>query len=818
VYWHLTVVAGFVLCMAFSAGAWAAETWTVVVGEALAEDEAIQVALDDLIETGAVHGIDFAVTDDAALPGGNVLVVGNSSRNAQLARLVSEEAFDLDAPGDDQGYTICTTARGGRRIVAVAGGSAIGDVYGLYWVWDRIRVHKRLPDIDVTRVPTLKVRMGAAWGRRGFNGNSKEQMRRALRHSSNWVAGPAVLDLVPWEAEPERTVNAGNRDKTRKLIEYAHALHMKYFAFANEFTYHPSLLQQHGATLSPEDPKFWDALQDKFRKLFTALPELDGIELCNDDISGFWDNYRAYDVLHESPESDWSYAKRFRTFVQKVQEVVVDEFDKTYFHFTWGLRLHEQHCQAEVYCDIFTDDVPVEGLVCIPKITTADRWWHQPYNPTFNQTQHDTVVCFETMNYYEGGNANIFPTFSGQYFQTGLQTILLPEDSNVKGAATLAGAHADDWGTTNAYSYVLYRLMWDPDEDIEVIARDFCAIHFGPEAAEAMAGIYLLSPSAYKYGLHIEPVSYGQYNSFLHMRAGTFPAEGYSEIDGGREHVAFLREIYLRCKPWLTETFLYLDHGLAVAEDMRARYDAVRPHIADPAVAEEVENRLNMTRLLIATNIGYVKTIFAYFEYMDRPTETRRAALDDAHAGLVEAREAFVNAPGFGYQLFGVNQIIANARAALDNVAAAKTALENAPTRAQLEQTIADQQRRYAEVLQKHGEEAVHFAHLEAQIDGRDILNIRGDTYTIDHLRWDGPHVKECTFVVPLPQEGVTVVPKDIYSRPIHPFVLEQPTEENDYTVRIYLDDLPGSKDWVICDLYYVPQPPESLGLALPWK
>ena len=64
----------------------------------------------------------------------------------------------------------------------------------------------------------------------------------------------------------------------------------------------------------------------------------------------------------------------------------------------------------------------------------------------------------------------------------------------------------------------------------------------------------------------------------------------------------------------------------------------------------------------------------------------------------------------------------------------------------------------------------------------------------------------------------VTVVPKDIYSRPMHPFVLEQPTEDNDYTVRIYLDDLPGGKDWVICDLYYIPKAPASLGLALPWQ
>jgi Domain of unknown function (DUF4838) len=794
-----------------------AESWTVVVGDALAEDEAVRVAVEDLRETGTACGIEFSVTGDTVLPDGDVLVLGAPARNAQTARLVSDGILDLDAVDDEQGYTIRTVAHEGNRIVVVTGGSVIGEVYGLYWVWDRIRVHKRVPDINVTRIPALKVRVGAAWGRHGHGGSNREQMRAALRHTSNWVAGPNVLDLVPWDAEPERATNAENREKTQALIAYAHALHMKYFSFSNEFTYHPSLLEEHGATLSPDDPKLWDAVQGKFRKLFEALPELDGIELCNDDISGFWDNYKAYDVLHENPECDWSYPKRFRTFVKNVREVVADEFGKTYFHFTWGLTAHEQHCQAEVFREIFTDDVPAEGLYLMPKITTADRWWHQPYNPTFNQTPHDTVVCFEMMNYYEGGHTNIFPTFSGQYFQAGLQTFLLPENCNLKGAATLAGVGEDTWDTRSAYAYVLNRLMWDPDEDMATIARDFCAIHFGPEAADAMAEIYLLSPSAYKYGLHIEPVSYGQYNSFLHMRVGIFPVEGYPTIDGGREHLEFLREIYLRCKPWKTETLLYLEHGLSVADTMVAKFEAAKSAIADPELAREVEERLNMTRLLIDTNIGYVRTTFALFDYLDAHSEENRAALAEACGSLVDAREAFVNAPGFGYTLFGVDQVIKNARAALDDVGAARTALERAPTRSQLEETIAGQQRRYAEVLEQYASEAVHFAHFEAMIDGRDILSITGDKHRIDHLRWDGPEVKECSIRVPLPREAVTVVPKDIYSRPIHPFVLEQPTEVNDYTVRIYLDDLPGGKDWVICDLYYIPRPPKELGLELPW-
>ncbi|MBI3118493.1 MAG: hypothetical protein HYZ00_07390 [Candidatus Hydrogenedentes bacterium] len=794
----------------------AEERWAVVVSDALAQDEAVKLALADVQEAGTACGLVFLPQDDAAWPDGNVLLVGGAESNVQSGRLAAAGVLDGEATNDDEGYTLQTVANNGQRVLCVAGGSPIGTAYGLYWIYDRLRVYRALPDLNGARLPALKVRVGAAWGRRGHGGNTKAQMRAALRMSLNWVAGPAVLDLVPWATEPENSTNAQHREDARGLIDYAHRLHMKYFSFANEFTFHPSLIQEQGAELSPCDPQFWGVVQEKFRKLFTALLELDGIELCNDDISGFWDNYRAYDLLHETPECEWSYEKRFRTFVQKVHEVVAGEFGKTYFHFTWGLSAHEQHVQPAVFREIFTQDIPTNNLYLVPKITQGDRWWHQAYNNTFNLTPHETIVCFEPMNYYEGGDSNIFPTFSGQYFQRGLQYLLAPSRGNVRGAATLANAPGDAWDTYGAYAYVLYRLMWDPNEDMRQIARDFCAIQFGPEAAETMAELYLMSPVAYKYGLHIEPISYGQFNSFLHMRVGTFPVEGFPTVDGGHEHVEFLREIYLRCDPWREETLEDLNHGAAVTDQMIGKFHEARPSL-QPTIAAEVEQRLNMTRLLLATNNAYVRLIFAYFDYLERDSGGKRVALQTAFDNLVAARDAFMRAPGYGYQLFGIDQFMLNAKAALDDVGAAKQALASAPDRVELEAAVARQQEQYKRVLAQYADKAVHFAHFEMLIDGQELLHIAGDKPRVEHLRWDGPLVREMKILQPLPKSSVTVIPKDLYSRPLHPFVLEQPSPENGFTVRIYLDDLPGGQDWFNCDLYYIPEPPEKLGLQPPW-
>jgi hypothetical protein len=789
-----------------------ATKWEIILGRQHQTDEAIKAAVEDLKSAGAKCQLEFEVRDDTSDLDRNCILVGAPDRNEQTAKLAGD--LRKTAVAHPQGFEIVTRQVAGRKVIVVAGGSVVGDVYGLYWVWDRILVHRALPDVQIRRVPVLENRISPAWGSQGSDGASPQEMRNALRYGLNWVSGPAILDLVPWGAEPERSRNEENRKRAKELIGYAHSLHLKFFSFANEFTYHPSLLQEFGAQLSPCDPRFWEAVRAKFRRLFQAVPELDGIELCNDDLSGFWDNYRAFDVMHDAPECEWPLDKRFRTFVQTVQQVVADEFHKTYFQFTWSLVSHEQHNQPDVFRKIFTPEVPLTNLFLIPKITATDRWWFQPFNPTFNLTRHRTVVGFETMNYYENSETHLFPTFAGPYYQAGLQFLLRTPDPNVRGSGYRAGPESTGWDTESLTAYTLSRLSWDPKEDIEQILRDFCAIHFGPEAAEGMARVYLLSAHAYKYGLHIEPVSYGQFNSLLQIRVGTFPVEGFPELDGGKEHIDFLESIYLRCKPWQEETFVYLDHGLAQAAQMEQLFAEVQPKIRDANLARAVESALSMTRLLIQVNNLYVKTAFAYFGYREKPDPERRKALDELYERLLSARSEFMHLPGFGYQLFGVDQLAVNVKEMLDDREKAENKLTQASSRAEVSSLILGAQENYREILRSHAQEAVPFLHFDGMIDGRDILSVQGGHWSIQHLQWDGPEVKSCQVMEPLPNRAVTVIPKDIESRPPHQFILDQPSKENGYRVRVYLYDAPAGKGVNQFDLYYIPKTPEELGLT----
>ncbi|MCK5704017.1 MAG: hypothetical protein KAI29_22830, partial [Cyclobacteriaceae bacterium] len=205
------------------------------------------------------------------------------------------------------------------------------------------------------------------------------------------------------------------------------------------------------------------------------------------------------------------------------------------------------------------------------------------------------LAVLEPMNYYESSKSNIFPTYPGPYFQAGLQSVLEVPNSNLKGLSFDLYA-PDDFKTYRLTAYTLFRLGWNYLEDPEQIAEDFCAIYFGPDAAKGMADIYMLSPVAYKYGLFIEPVAYGEFNSLPHIRVGVFPAQGYPAIDNGKKHLAFWRQIYLRCKPWISGTYDDLDHGLEVANQMEEMYKSVKPLIKDRLLARQVGHSLEMTQ------------------------------------------------------------------------------------------------------------------------------------------------------------------------------------------------------------------------------
>ncbi|MCK5704018.1 MAG: hypothetical protein KAI29_22835 [Cyclobacteriaceae bacterium] len=344
--------------------------FSIIVSENQLNDEAMNVAIGDLVDTGEELGISFKIINTQPEKEESAIIIGNAERNDLAGQIMAQSNILIEEIVNSEGYVIKTQLNYGQKYLFVSGGSAIGDIYGLYWVLDRLRVFKDIPDINIVRAPSHTVRYSRVRVR------SKEDINRSLRFGLNLVYVGDPLTLCSWGAEPEDTENKKNREEVKELIDYAHKLNMKCIAFGTDFTYHHNLLKEFNARLSPCDEGMWNVLQEKYRRILKALPELDGVATFTGPESSFSGNYEKFDLMHTDQNCGWSLEKRYRTFVKKVHEVVVGEFNKIYHHRTWMTNSYEQQARHEVYKNIFTDEVPIKNLFLIPSFTQNDRWWH----------------------------------------------------------------------------------------------------------------------------------------------------------------------------------------------------------------------------------------------------------------------------------------------------------------------------------------------------------------------------------------------------------------------------------------------------------
>jgi hypothetical protein len=252
---------------------------------------------------------------------------------------------------------------------------------------------------------------------------------------------------------------------------------------------------------------------------------------------------------------------------------------------------------------------------------------------------------------------------------------------------------------------------------------------------------------------------------------------------------------------------------------MAGKLQMAKKLIDDQSMAEEVEKSVKLTYGLIKTNNLYVKTFFKYFEYREQPTEKNKLLLTKTVEELKAMMAEFLQMPGCVYRLDGMEQLVLNVNQALENLPNAEKLLANAPNEEEIQKIISDLQQKYVEIFDNYKKEAIKLLHWEARVDGSDLMKVKGDQLQIEHLRYDPIVEMTYKFENPLPAKEITVIPVDIQSRSYGPFVLEQPTEKNNFTATIYLSDFPfHGYSWWKLDLYYIQEKPETLGIVAPWQ
>lgn len=686
----------------------------------------------------------------------------------------------------------------------IRGASEVGCARGLIYLADRIRIEGRLPKLEIDLQPAFPLRfMHVGVGsldlaQEPYFDESRyasvldatgEEIKQAFLRGANRAIFHSTYRISTWTDPPDSERTKIYRRLYADAARLAHSYGMKALVIGDEFLYQDGIMERAGAQLSPEDDGFWKLLQDRYREILREVPELDGIASRIGEMLPIG-HIRAFDIIHN--DSRLSVQEKFRRFVEAMYQVVVREFGKLYYQRTWVVNDWEQHSVECIFRDIFRD-IPRENMIISIKLTKCDQWWYQAFNPTFGQTDHDTVVELE-MHHGPHGSME-YPDYMGEWFQAGLNYVL---GRGARGVFT--GRPQTLW--MDAHHYAVERLAWDPSLDPGLLAEEWAAKVFGRKTRKAIGRLLLLSDDAMRKALYIRPyASTHAWNPLEHLITGVFVLAGDPLLDGGREHARFLREFYLLSKPTLDETIGELHQGLEIYDEMLSLFRKARPSIEDRELARKAAKSLKDGKVFLSLNVTYVEAFMRFFAYEELKDSRSRRIAERAVGRLRRALERYSDEVGW-FQTPGIDAFLDLADSAFDDLDAYLRALGSAPGLLETRKMLEDARKRDIDLCRRS--DAMKVLHLEVDVDGADLIRIRGRELEIQHISCESYKDLRYEFEADLPRAGSLAI------RPLEvrgwAYVAEQPTARNDYTAKIMISDPQNGRSVYRLEVWWVPE------------
>jgi hypothetical protein len=635
----------------------------------------------------------------------------------------------------------------------------------------------------------------------------REKLDLAGRLGFNYVLVAGLENYVPND-DPFYGPRAQRfRPYLEAAIRAAHERGIKLLLYGDEAVYLPTWLRRAGAAASVKDPRFWEMIQDKYRRLLAAFPELDGLAARVGEVIPYH-GFEAVDLLHSrETEPDPRLEERMRRFVLTAHRVVSGEFGKLFLVRTWTTSDWQTHSVPAVYRGVFTAEVPVANLLVSIKLTKQDAWYYgSAFNPTFGQTPHATIAEAELYSQYHGyGTLVDFPI---RWFAAALRWA---ESRGVRGVmASEARTGLLGEGMLSVFS----RLVENPAADEAQLTREWAAAEFGEAAADTIAEILLTSSGALREVFYLPAFPALGWNPLPHARVHEIVVRGDPFWDEGRGHDEFLRELYLTSRPYLEETRDSVAGGHRRYAELAGKFAAVADRIERQDRREQFARLLGHGTALAALLRDYVHTFLSYFAYRDRPSPESRERLASDLAALKRSVEEYRRDYRF-YRLAGIDVTVRLAERMLEDRPRAEQILREAPSREQLlarfESARREHERRLA--ADPAAEKILRF---RGTLDSRAVIRIRGSHVEVENLAGDGMLEHAVEFWQPVaarPAGGWLLRP--VRARGVV-YLMEEPSAANRATASIFVDDPEPGNSVYEFELYWSGAPLRPAGAPPP--
>ncbi len=514
----------------------------IVVPKAKQNDAALALAMKDLTDALEMTSGQVSVVyrePDRELPVGDLIFVGD-------AKEVSAKPWK---PAKAEGYRIRPMTLSGHKAVAVEGDDA-GLVYGVFKLAERVRLGDKLWSISMEAAPAFPLRFYSEEGQlldipdMGYYSDkppyvNEPRLRKEvteLKRLVDDVIRQGFNTLVVLHLSFEEYIDYRYMDKDKPvykpddrhlvrspvfckylsdLCDYAHDRHVDVYLQLYELQYPRQLNKLYGVQL--DSPNIARIIKAKTRELFERVPQLDGLYITATEAHPRC-GYRSSQIWR--PQGRRGAAKMVTMFNKGCS----DMGKKAIF------RLWRIAGDAKGAMEV-AEHIPPDAMLSI-KNTGGDFYFNAPTTNAITggaSKEQPFTVIFDTFRQFDGWS-RLFV-----YMKRWGGTVRDCRDNGVLGINAWAdwseGCIWPDWepgyltdekgqkqtqkvswaGYWNSFrmftrgftpgqanTYLISRLSWNPDASVEAIARDFVALHLGPDNAEAGAEALMATQDAFQ--------------------------------------------------------------------------------------------------------------------------------------------------------------------------------------------------------------------------------------------------------------------------------------------------------------------------------
>jgi len=470
------------------------ESVSLIVPERYAKDEGITLVEKSLNEVLPDYNIlvssDNAVTTEV-LPSISV-IIGKENRILKELQI----SFEPDLGEED--YQIKSMELDDKIVFAIAGGSIKGDLYGCFYLINKIKTSGTIPgQLNITKRPSFPIRM--------ISGVSPED---ALKSGYNTIYyngcfGPSDVTVTTLCKEfekrlvPEKTelynMILKNREIVRKVLKRTKALHLDYVAGGDEPQYPASIkLIPQNRFMFTEDNGIqnlnfnstfsWNYIRNKYREFFNTFP---GVDYCfvktGENHAGLTHPFFSGNTLPDREKKEI-----VSGLIDEITQIVINGNNKKYIHAMNGITLPS----PELFSGI------VNNYLNNPQFAGKMFFIIKEHDAELLSLSGNRGLIFEKAVPGKHEGKGIFPQYTGE------KTARLFEELRKKNTTGIwcnyrAGAGSGPitrnamWNEVNLY--VASRLLWEPEVRHEDIAKEWAVWRFGNKAAGPVTQILSLS-------------------------------------------------------------------------------------------------------------------------------------------------------------------------------------------------------------------------------------------------------------------------------------------------------------------------------------